>query len=308
MSWKELSRIIIEYERDKSACALATIVKVAGSSYRRAGSRMLITSDGHYFGMISAGCLEEEVAHLTRSVLETGTPLLMPFDLRSRFGCDGEILVFIEKLGPRSSLMAHLENVWKVRRPIALATTFRPNKKRFGTRVIDDQYLSDADDFVELIQPPVRLVIFGEQTDAEVLAELGLYLGWHVTVESHPQDLPSGDARTACVIMSHGFGRDVAAMKRVLSDEFGYIGLIGSRRRREELVHVLLEQGYDLSLLRKLHGPAGLDIGSESMEEISLAIVAEIQATISGRDAAPLRDRIKSIHQTVACLHLNASR
>jgi xanthine dehydrogenase accessory factor len=303
-----LSRIVIEYERHKPACALATIVKVTGSSYRGVGARMLITADGRYFGLISPGCLEKEVVHLAQSVIETGTPLLLPFDLRSRFGCDGEILVFVENLGPKSAFIANLDTVWKNRKPITVATRFRTEKLGLGTRLVDDPGATCFDDFVEIIQPPIRLVIFGEKFDTEPLANLGVYLGWQVTVENEVHNLTKGDNRAACVIMSHQFGRDLAAMKQILSEGFGYVGLIGSRRRRQELVRLLLEEGCDLDFLRNVRGPAGLDIGSESMEEISLAIIAEVQASISGRNAAPLRDRRTTIHHSGECLLRHASR
>src|SRR5436190_364793 len=72
-----------------SALALATLVCIKGSSYRRPGARMLICTDGNSVGSLSAGCLEEEVASRARQVLLSGEPALVSFDTRKRFGCAG---------------------------------------------------------------------------------------------------------------------------------------------------------------------------------------------------------------------------
>src|SRR5215471_16347501 len=77
--------------------ALATLVHVEGSSYRRPGARMLICKDGTTVGSLSAGCIEEEVARCASQVLRTGEPTLMSFDTRRRFGCAGKIDIFVER-------------------------------------------------------------------------------------------------------------------------------------------------------------------------------------------------------------------
>src|SRR2546423_3556582 len=74
--------------------ALATLVRAQGSSYRRPGARMLICADGVTAGSLSGGCLEEEVARRAAGVMREGTPGLMSFDTRLRFGCNGGIAGF----------------------------------------------------------------------------------------------------------------------------------------------------------------------------------------------------------------------
>src|SRR5204863_6244153 len=78
-----------------SEFALATLVRVEGSSYRRPGARMLICESGNMIGSLSAGCVEEEIAVRARDVLRTGQPTLMSFDTQKRFGCAGKIYIFI---------------------------------------------------------------------------------------------------------------------------------------------------------------------------------------------------------------------
>jgi xanthine/CO dehydrogenase XdhC/CoxF family maturation factor len=86
--------------------ALATVVGVAGSAYRRPGAKMLILEDGRTVGAISGGCLENDVAEHAQQVIAGGAPKLVAYDTRSEddeawgvgMGCNGEILIFIEPL------------------------------------------------------------------------------------------------------------------------------------------------------------------------------------------------------------------
>ena len=59
---------------------------------------MLICQDGHTIGSLSAGCLEEEVATQAQEVLRTCEPAMMTFDTRRRFGCNGKIDIFVERV------------------------------------------------------------------------------------------------------------------------------------------------------------------------------------------------------------------
>ena len=65
---------------------LATVVRVDGSSYRKAGVRMLIREDGLTTGAVSGGCVEDEVVRQAMMVLEQGSPRMMRYDGRYRQG------------------------------------------------------------------------------------------------------------------------------------------------------------------------------------------------------------------------------
>lgn len=108
---KEISRIVevygqIDFQRRKAA--LATVVWVEGSSYRRPGARMLITDDGRWEGAISGGCLEGDALRKARQVMLDGTPLLVTYDTMDEeanslgvgLGCNGIIDVLIEAVHP----------------------------------------------------------------------------------------------------------------------------------------------------------------------------------------------------------------
>ena len=109
---KEISRILEVYGQLDVAqrkVALATVVWVEGSSYRRPGARMLISDDGRWEGAISGGCLEGDALRKARQVMLDGTPLLVTYDtmdddansLGVGLGCNGIIDVLIEPINPQ---------------------------------------------------------------------------------------------------------------------------------------------------------------------------------------------------------------
>ncbi|MFB6132293.1 MAG: XdhC family protein [Halanaeroarchaeum sp.] len=90
---------------DDRAAAIATLVDVDGSAYRRPGAKLLVSGDGDGTGAVAPGCLEREVTRLIESVIEGGRPRLESFDLRMDddsiglgVGCDGRVELLIEPL------------------------------------------------------------------------------------------------------------------------------------------------------------------------------------------------------------------
>jgi xanthine dehydrogenase accessory factor len=297
MAWKELKQIIHEYQHSDGPFALATLVRASGSTYRHPGARMLITQKGLYVGRLSAGCVEEEIADHAQAVISSGKPSLWSFDLRSRFACDGTIDVFVERLMKPNAFLEGLTGVIVKRKPLLVSTNYRLTDTAPGTRITDFVVGSRREEFFQEIPPPVRLIIFGDYFDVEAVSHLGNFLGWEVQVAVDVDQLPSGDMLTGCLVMSHHFGRDVVALKQALQGSFGYIGLMGPRHRKQSLLNRLIDDGLPLGSISALHSPAGLDIGSETAEEIAVAVIAEIQAALMGRGGGFLRDRIEPIHK-----------
>ena len=135
---KDLKTIVTEYARMSSPgvqCALATVVKVRGSSYRSPGARMLIQEDGKWIGSISGGCLEGDALRKARLVMQNKTPLTVTYDTREEsnqnlgigLGCNGVIDVLIEPLdrGDPQNTVLQFSSLIDSNTPVALATIFR---------------------------------------------------------------------------------------------------------------------------------------------------------------------------------------
>jgi xanthine dehydrogenase accessory factor len=272
---------------------LATLVRAQGSSYRRPGARMLVCADGTTAGSLSGGCLEEEVAQRAIEVMGSGTPSLMSFDTKLRFGCNGSIEIFVERL--REDLLPELAINFLARRGCRAATFFAGPNEDLGTRLMNPETKVSPDAFVQEIEPAIRLLIFGEGPDSVPLRGFAEILGWEVVEIEQPAELPNhADRRTAAIVKSHNYGRDFAALCHLLKLDLPYVGLLGPRKRRDQLLNAVLDEG--IAIDAEVFAPAGLDLGAETPEELALALIAEIQTVFAGASAEPLRDRKAPIH------------
>lgn len=122
----------VEFTHHKAA--VATVVKVRGSSYRSPGARMLITDDGKWVGSISGGCLEGDALRKARQVMQDEKPLTVTYDTREEsnqnlgigLGCNGIIDVLIEPAAPNDDKnpVKLFESLLDIKQPLALATIF----------------------------------------------------------------------------------------------------------------------------------------------------------------------------------------
>jgi xanthine/CO dehydrogenase XdhC/CoxF family maturation factor len=132
---RDILEAVAEARRQGQLAALATVVKVRGSTYRRPGARMLVMPDGTMVGSISGGCLEGDILEKARQVLATGTPLLVTYDMTSDddivwglgLGCNGVMYVLIEALpsGGPADPVAFLDECVTHERVGVMATVFR---------------------------------------------------------------------------------------------------------------------------------------------------------------------------------------
>src|SRR6187551_418929 len=101
---KNIVEAFLKIRDTKLSAALATVVRVRGSSYRSPGARMLITDDGRWVGSISGGCLEGDALRKARQVMASKKPLTVTYDTSEEgnqnlgigLGCNGIIDVLIE--------------------------------------------------------------------------------------------------------------------------------------------------------------------------------------------------------------------
>ncbi|MDQ2869311.1 MAG: XdhC family protein [Acidobacteriota bacterium] len=170
------------------------------------------------------------------------------------------------------------------------------------------------------VSPRIRLLLCGAGEDAVPLARLAGDLDWSVVVADHRAAwalpnrfpgarvelvpagsdlaplLPAPHRRTAAVVMTHNIERDVQWAAALLPLELGYLGLLGPKRRGEQILHAARTLAAGESRALRVVTPIGLDIASETPKEIAVAIVAEISAALSGGSGGPLSARETPIH------------
>lgn len=179
--------------------------------------------------------------------------------------------------------------------------------------------------FLEVLQPPVDLIIFGAGHDAVPLAHMAKQLGWRVTVAdgrahfARKNRFPDADAvvvinlddalpaagvsrNSAVVLMTHSYEQDQRLLAQLLELQPRYIGQLGPRSRTDRMLGEIgaREKAASLQQAGVLHYPVGLDIGADAPEEVALAILAEIKASSSGHAGGMLHRRDGPIHQAPA--------
>jgi xanthine dehydrogenase accessory factor len=368
---REIIKTFDEASNDGHRCALATVVHVDGSSYRRPGARMLVTDEGKLTGAISGGCLEGDALRKALLVLYEQKSMLVTYDtndeddakLGAGLGCNGIIQVLIEPIlkdNPDNPIEL-LRTVQDTRQDAVLATVFSLQHKREiqkGTCLLmqDDRIISllengdpirdfilsdakkvlslknstfrhyvfgrnDVNAFIEIIRPPVSVVVIGAGNDTIPLVEMADILGWNITVAdgrpsyAKPERFASSckvivarpesvleklqiDEQTAFVLMTHNYPYDLAMLREIIKTDAGYIGSLGPRKKIDRMVKDLNNESIFLTeeQARHIYGPAGLDIGAETPEEIALSIIAEIRAVFSNRKGGMLRENESTIH------------
>ncbi|MGA0558145.1 XdhC family protein [Larkinella sp. VNQ87] len=314
----EFQQIIRAYRKtdfSQRNAALATVVGLSGSGYRRPGARMYITDDGQWIGAISGGCLEGDALRKAREVMQTRQARLVTYDTTDPegenfgigLGCNGILDVLIQPIDPNDSdnPLETLERVMQDRRPLT-----------FETALPDG-----AGVFVEELKPDIQLLVFGGGYDAVPLVKLAKQIGWRVVVTddcvAHLQPKRFGeademlavqrddvrkqvpiDAYSAAVLISHNFKYDRAVLRELLQTNIPYIGLLGPKKRGD----ALLDEVADLvkpADENRLFWPVGLDVGADNPQEIALSILAEIQTVFRKTTAQPLKFKNAPIHQPV---------
>jgi xanthine dehydrogenase accessory factor len=286
--------------------ALATLVETEGSTYRKPGARLLVERNGKTLGVLSGGCLEEEIARHGQKVIDDVSPVLLSFDTKLLYGCDGQLKILVEPLpaaGPNGNLITAIGRALKSREVCRVRTCFAGGALGSTLLTVDALVAERSGVFVQIVSLPVRLLLFGTGPEIEPITQLAENLGWIVERFGHPTELADDfrpDAQTAALVMTHNFGRDLLALDHVLPLQLRYVGLLGPKKRHAELLARLSEYRPLDFASGNLFAPAGLDIGSEAPEEIALAIVSEVAAVLSNRVGGFLREHSSDSHTITA--------
>lgn len=269
-------------DRGDEHAAVATVVATRFSAPRPVGSKLAISERGELAGSVSGGCVEGEVATVSREVLASGETRALTYGITDEqagtvgLPCGGEIDVTIERI-----------------------------------------LLSELEDFAE--DAPHRLLVFGAVDIAEALCRVANELGWHTVVADPrakfatrdriasadellvewPEEVLAQvepDERTAVIVLTHEERFDLPALLGALRSGAFYVGAIGSRRTQESRRERLLGEGLSEAECDRLSGPTGLDLGAETPAETAVSILAEILAVRAGRSGGRLRDASGRIH------------
>ena len=370
--WQETAQIVDRVAELAAAgrrAALATVVRITGSAYRRAGAKLLVEENGATRGGVSGGCLEADVREIALAVMREGVPRLRHYETGDDdrtvwglgLGCNGAVDIFVQPVSSGDAVDAarQVGTLLAGDAPFAMSTVVRGPSAALGRMLVaggglaggstgnpgldreiarrSDTLLAagesklhdiesgDAETgstgvFTEVHVPPPRLVICGAGDDAMPLAALASQVGFRVTVVDHrpaylsPERFPDAERvdrkptdgleglplgpRNYAVVMTHSFAHDREWVRRLLRTGARYIGLLGPRARRDEILEQIDASGEPGGATEtdRLFAPVGLDLGADGPEQVAVSILAELLAVRASRAPRHLRERAGVIH------------
>ncbi len=332
----EILQIFQSYATNKKLglkAVMASVVHLEGSSYRKPGVRMLLFDNNVMVGAVSGGCVEKEIKRQAQSVFKTNTPKLMTYDGRYRLGCEGVLYILIEPFNPNQQLTKAFESCVENRWEFEIYSQYSLSEKEnelFGSFIrikgesfpLSEQLTenTDLDIFTQQLKPRLKLLIIGAEHDAVQLTKYASLSGWEIDVVAAPteekklNDFPGAsaifyippediaklvkDSETAIVLMTHSYVKDLQFLLHLANCKVPYIGLLGPAARRDRLLNELIELKDDIFIdfMDSIYGPAGLDIGAITPQEIAVSIVAEILAITRVRTPDFLKNKTGTIH------------
>lgn len=291
---------------------LLLVLESKGSSPGRQGFKMIVASDGTMDGSVGGGIMEHKFVELVRSRMaaQPGSPEihLQVHDKysssRSGMICSGEQTLYINELF--SSDVGELKKIAiSVEKNIDYAIEIsdtgiklreqEPAEDYFFQRCGEEAFvyrervgkknilhiiggghcslalsklMSGMDFVVNVYDDRPELITMQQNSFADHLIILSSY-------SQLPEWISPGN-NVFVIIMSFGYRTDDQALRAVLHIPVKYLGMIGSKKKVEQMFEAYKQEGIDETLLQKVHAPAGLFIKSETPEEIAVSIAGEI--------------------------------
>jgi len=249
--YEEMARLT----RNGEAFVLATVVASSGSSPRKPGAKLLVRGDGSFFGSVGGGRVEQESVAAALTALTDKTPRILDFVLTAEndFACGGSMSVYIEPQGDRPLLVMFGAG------HVGRAVTALAHGCGFRVVVVDER----PDCATAALLPGADQVLCLPVQNAFALLQLG--------------------PAAYVIIATPGHHGDFDAVRGCLATGAGFIGLLGSRRKRETLLKTLADEGFAAEQRNRIITPVGLDIGAQTPEELAVSILGQLIARRRGK-------------------------
>jgi len=258
MSTEDVYAMAGEFAAQGRPFAVATVVRVEGSSSARRGSKAIIDDRGKLvLGWIGGGCAESAVRSEALRSLKQQMPLVVTLDLTEEvlgvgMPCGGKMEVFIEPVLPKPELLIAGHG--------RIAETLARLGHLLGFRVTVNDPGAEPSAF--------------PQADRVIAKDFDL------------SQTPVGPNTFAVIATQHK--NDHLWLQKALAGEAAYVALIASHHRARLVVDYLAAEGIAKEKLAKITAPAGLDLGATTPEEIALSIMSQIVALRRGGTLKPL--------------------
>ncbi len=244
----DLFRLAADWREQGREFVYAVVVQTSGSTPRKAGAKMLIDRGGRIEGTVGGGDVELQIIERARQLMdERGEAELLPFDLSEKAGhaCGGQMSVYLEPvLQARQVLVFGAGHVAAALCPLLV-------QLGYGVTVFDDR------------QGRLELEAFAEcKRITAPYEELETRLRFHDELD--------------IIVMTPEHRFDFEVAQRVCDKPFRSLGIMGSLRKRKQLFERLQQASISEQYLSRITLPVGMDIGSETPQEIAVSVAAEL--------------------------------
>lgn len=279
---------------------------------------MFINEYGQYFGMVSGGCIDEDLLLHARKCLDANQCVYRIYDLSDEYegqgpelGCGGKIEVVLQPIRKDNQYLGLEELSTRLNSRLAAHYSLNIRSTTPDNHCVTPNTNAElSSDYVTFrLEPPKHLLIIGGGVDAIPVAQLAKQMGWEVSVydprtrNARPSDfkgvdrlirspiatLPTLEVLTCiegAVVMSHSVSIDAAGLTALNNSSAKYVALLGPSHRAEK---VMSRAALTLSDLRyQLASPAGLNLGGDLPESIALSIISEAHAYFARQTAHSL--------------------
>jgi xanthine dehydrogenase accessory factor len=309
-------RAAADLARAGTGGAMATVARVRGSTPVPAGTKMLIGSEGRLVGTVGGGCVEADVIGAALQAQGRHAPALVTHhlnaDLAGDLGlsCGGTVDIFVEPLIADRAYVDVLEAAadaqtglvrtaleWRTTTAIKTFEQLPPDDARHAAAALtrDGRFIE------ERITLAPRVFVFGAGHVGAAIARAARAAGFRVVIIDDRAeyadssrfgegiDVLAADVEAALtlhplapadavVIATRGHRNDALILERVAVSPAGYVGLLGSRRKKAVVSKGLTAAGVPAASLERVRIPIGLAIGAITPEEIAVSVVAELIA------------------------------
>ena len=282
-----ISYYVRKYIEEGIDFVAARVVSTKGSAPRHRDAIMLMREDGMTVGTVGGGLLEAETEKLCRQLLEKKEgSLTHEFMLDEKrkelgaleMGCGGDAVIQIDYISAAD-----------------------PGSIVEDIKTKDRAYIFGGGHVAKALDPVLRHVDF----DTYIIDDRAEYANRERFPEAaeiivcsdfdHCFDEIEPDENSYIIIVTRGHKGDLTVLRQALQKPYAYLGMIGSRRKNSLLFDQLRSEGVSEETLNQIHAPIGLEIGSETPEEIGVSIAAEMIQVRAGRTPEEERPDAKAL-------------
>jgi len=265
----EFAQVLASLSEKRDPFAVATVVKVEGSSVGKPGFKVVVSQDGRIvYGSLGGVCPDSAIIGVAQKTMATGIPKT--------------VKVFLEDVEDAVEGVVKSQSDDEIHVEINCGGSME---------IYIEPYLAQQ-----------RLLVIGQGGRDEVedaLVKLGMMMDFEVTVIDHNPVLSEQPDQLikdldfdltkfeiydtdSVVVLTKG-AKDVETLAAISRSSPRYVGMMASRQRASEDLHELKRQGVDQKFIDSIRTPVGVDLGALTPSEIALSIIAEVVALKHGK-------------------------